>query len=78
MLMTASTEMVELLRRGERAPRRKAGLQPRQAREAAMRQLSSSLPARVVADTLGGSIQAAARWSQLSGGTWKDYPGLRM
>ena len=57
---------------------RNAGLQPRQAREAAMRQLSSSLPARVVADTLGGSIQAAARWSQLSGGTWKDYPGLRM
>lgn len=56
---------------------RKAGLQPRQAREAAMRQLSSSLPARVVADTLGGSVQTAARWAQLSGGTWQDYPGLR-
>lgn len=54
-----------------------AGVPPRLAKEAAMRQLATSLPARVVADAIGVSVGTASKWSRMSGGTWNDYPGLR-
>lgn len=54
-----------------------AGVPPRLAKEAAMRQLATSLPARVVADAIGVSVGTASKWSRTSGGTWNDYPGLR-
>lgn len=54
-----------------------AGIAPRLAKEAAMRQLATALPARIVADTIGVSIGTASKWSRTSGGVWKDYPDLR-
>jgi len=54
-----------------------AGIEPRPAKEAAMRHLSSALPARIVSDAVGVSVGTATRWSRLSGGTWADYPDLR-
>jgi len=53
------------------------GISPRAAKDAAMRHLATALPARVVADAFGVAESTAARWSQLSGGTWNDYPQLR-
>ncbi|WP_417234284.1 hypothetical protein [Arthrobacter sp.] len=55
-----------------------AGLEPLQARGAAMRHLTVALPARIAADVLGISTGTATTWAKLSGGTWKDYPDLRM
>lgn len=53
------------------------GISPSTAKDAAMRHLATALPARVVADAFGVAESTAARWSQLSGGTWNDYPRLR-
>lgn len=54
-----------------------AGLEPLRARGAALRHLTVALPARIAADALGISTGTATTWARLSGGTWKDYPGLR-
>jgi hypothetical protein len=54
-----------------------AGINPSQAKSAALRQLTTALPARFVADTIGISVDTASRWAQQSGGTWKDYPSIR-
>ncbi|BBE24527.1 hypothetical protein MN0502_34100 (plasmid) [Arthrobacter sp. MN05-02] len=53
------------------------GIAPRPAKEAAARQLSSTMPARIVADTIGISLNTASRWAQESGATWRHYPHLR-
>lgn len=53
------------------------GISNANSKSAAKRQLSIELPARVMADTLGVPVSTATRWSQLSGGTWSDYPHLR-
>ncbi|WP_028268089.1 hypothetical protein [Arthrobacter sp. MA-N2] len=55
-----------------------AGIKPRSTKEAAVRhQLTTALPARRVADTIGIAVDTATMWSQLSGGVWKDCPNLR-
>lgn len=49
----------------------------RSARNTALTTLSRAIPAVVLADLLGMSLQAAVRWNELSGGTWAVYTASR-
>lgn len=49
------------------------GIQPRQARNAALFQLATELPAAVLARLLGIDITAAVAWQRLSSGDWMAY-----
>lgn len=52
---------------------RELGIQPRQARNTALFQLATELPAAVLARLLGIDITAAIAWQRLSGGDWLTY-----
>ena len=60
-----------------RAPLAKCGIHLAGARAVALMTLSPDVPAPVLADLLGISIEAATRWGKLSGHDWVDYPRLR-
>ena len=49
------------------------GIQPRQARNTALFQLATELPAAVLARLLGIDITAAIAWQRLSSGDWMSY-----
>lgn len=49
----------------------------RSARNTALTNLAREVPPVVLADLLGLSLNAAVRWSELSGGTWISYAGSR-
>jgi hypothetical protein len=52
---------------------RQLGLQPRQARSAALFQLATELPAAVVARMLGVHIKVAVEWQRACSGDWASY-----
>ena len=60
-----------------KAPLAKRGIRLAGARAVALMTLSRDVPAPVLADLLGISIEAATRWGKLSGHDWADYPRLR-
>ncbi len=49
------------------------GIQPRQARLAALGQLAAELPPALLAHSIGISPVTAARWAGLTGGNWTTY-----
>lgn len=56
----------------------RAGLSARALRTSRLALLSQTVPARVLADVIGISTQTAHARSVASGGTWQDYPHLRV
>ena len=53
------------------------GIQPSDARKAAMLQLAAAMPSAVLADILGRSPGTAARWAALSAHDWAHYTAQR-
>src|SRR5665647_2665533 len=53
------------------------GIQPSDARNAAMLQLAAAMPSAILADTLGRSPGTAARWAALSARDWAHYTAQR-
>lgn len=49
------------------------GIQPNPARSTALFQLTTEIPAAILARTLGISINSAVRWQQISAGDWASY-----
>lgn len=58
-------------------PLTKRGINLRDGRSTALITLARDVPPSVLADLLGLSIDAATRWSTLSGRDWIDYPRIR-
>ena len=54
------------------------GIQPSDARKAAMLQLAAAMPSAVLADVLGRSPGTAARWAALSAHDWAQYTAQRL
>jgi hypothetical protein len=53
------------------------GIQPNQARKAAMFQLAAEMPAPVLADLLGLAPTTASRWAKLAARDWSQYAAMR-
>ncbi|HEY5530028.1 MAG TPA: hypothetical protein VIL51_11385, partial [Thermoleophilia bacterium] len=53
------------------------GIQPSDARKAAMLQLAATMPSPVLAGILGRSPGTAARWAALSAHDWAHYTAQR-
>jgi len=54
------------------------GVQPDINRHGALVQLCGQLPAAVVSDLLGVSVQTAERWASIAGRPWADYIAARL
>ena len=54
------------------------GVQPGINRHGALVQLCGQLPAAVVSDLLGVSVQTAERWANIAGRPWADYIAARL
>ena len=54
------------------------GVQPGNDRHGALVQLCAQLPAAVVSDLLGVSVQTAERWAAIAGRPWADYVAARL
>ncbi len=54
------------------------GVQPGIDRHGALVQLCGQLPAAVVSDLLGVSVQTAERWASIAGRPWADYVAARL
>jgi hypothetical protein len=54
------------------------GMQPDINRHGALVQLCGQLPAAVVSDLLGVSVQTAERWASIAGRPWADYIAARL
>ena len=52
---------------------REAGIPTNLHRQAALAHLAATMPAAIVADLLGVSVQTATKWAELTGRTWTDY-----
>jgi len=52
---------------------RAIGISPRQARSTALFTLAASVPAAILAKTLGIHVKAAVEWQKLSAGDWAEY-----
>jgi hypothetical protein len=53
------------------------GIQPSQARKAAMFGLAAEIPAPILADILGLGTNTAVRWATLASRDWSEYAALR-
>lgn len=57
---------------------RRIGVQPSAHRHSALVQLCAQLPAAVVSDLIGVSVQTAQRWAEIAGRPWADYIAARL
>lgn len=64
--------------RALKAPLERIGITIGVGRAAALMTLSRDIAPSVLTDLLGISIEAATRWSRVSGHDWADYPRLRL
>jgi hypothetical protein len=53
------------------------GIDCREDRQAALLHLAGEIPAAILADIVGVTVNTAGTWAELAGRPWGDYPSLR-